>query len=110
MARTEGPLLSETASGSIGGVLTFQKGYKGQQCHTKLQKSYKKTNAQVLIRSEFGMALADWRIATQEIKDAYNELAKGKKLTGYDLFVKDYLYLLRESVYGVAVYDISAYG
>jgi hypothetical protein len=42
-------------------------------------------------RGYFANAVAAWQVLTSEQKQVYNENAKGKNLSGYTLFIKNYL-------------------
>ena len=42
-------------------------------------------------RQEVTDANADWQLLTEQQKKVYNERAIGKKMSGYNLFIKEYL-------------------
>jgi len=42
-------------------------------------------------RQKYGEAVGAWRNLTAEQKEVYNKRAVGKKFSGYNLFVKEYL-------------------
>ena len=58
-------------------------------------KFYSPTNPQTEIQQSNRQKIADavlaWQDLTDEQKEVYNENASGMKLTGYNLFVKNYL-------------------
>jgi len=49
------------------------------------------TEAQQANRNKFINALTEWNALTDEEKEVYNEKAKGKSMTGYNVFVKEYM-------------------
>jgi len=50
-----------------------------------------RTSDQQAWRQIFADAISAWQALTQEQKDQYNKDAKGKGLSGYNLFLKEYL-------------------
>jgi len=50
-----------------------------------------KTEAQTIVRNKLKAGVIAWQSLTQSQKKVYNELAKGKQLTGYNVFMKKYL-------------------
>lgn len=50
-----------------------------------------RTEAQQANRNKFIAALTAWHALTDEQKAVYNERAKGKSMTGYNVFVKQYM-------------------
>jgi len=50
-----------------------------------------RTEAQQAHRQKYGEAVEAWRDLTDEQKLVYNKKAKGRPLSGYNLFVKEYL-------------------
>jgi len=49
------------------------------------------TEAQQANRNKFKAALTAWHALTDEQKQVYIERAKGKSMTGYNVFVKEYM-------------------
>lgn len=49
------------------------------------------TEAQQANRNKFKDAISAWYALTDEEKEVYNERAKGKNMTGYNIFVKEYM-------------------
>jgi hypothetical protein len=50
-----------------------------------------RTAAQQVWRSVFAQAVFAWQGLTDEQKMTYNERAKGKRMSGYNLFIREYL-------------------
>ena len=50
-----------------------------------------RTPAQQAQRQKFADAVHAWQDLTEEEKMSYNERAKGKRLSGYNLFLREYL-------------------
>lgn len=109
MPKVKGGLFSETVSGSIAGILTFQKSTAGLQVHSKIQRQRKRSYHQILLSAEWGDAIADWRILADNLKQEFIDKAKGKAVTPFNLSQQDYLYYLRGNYYGVAIYNHSVY-
>jgi len=62
---------------------------------TVLMKFYTPTNPRTPIqqakRANFANAISSWQSLTDEEKQIYNNNAKGKPLSGYNLFIRQYL-------------------
>ena len=102
MAKVKGPLLSVTASGTIGKTLTYAKSggvnvVKGS--YLKKVNGYYFTRElpvnesikQKSVRCCFSGARKAWNVLTEEEKQAYKDEACGKALTGYNIFVSNYI-------------------
>jgi hypothetical protein len=91
MAKLIGPLLSLNAHGTVADVLTFSKRKSGQQARYQHdQKDY--TNpARDAQRTKFKNGIAWWKTLTDEEKSQYNTNAGPLHLTGFDLFMRDWL-------------------
>jgi hypothetical protein len=50
-----------------------------------------RTENQQIQRNKFADAVAGWQVLTDEQKLFYNNKAKGKHLSGYNLYLKEYL-------------------
>jgi hypothetical protein len=51
-----------------------------------------KTENQVICQDKFALAVSAWQALTSEQKLVYNQRAKGRVLSGYNLFIREYLY------------------
>lgn len=49
------------------------------------------TEAQQANRQKYANGVSAWQGLTDEQKDVYNEKAKGKRMSGYNLFLSEYL-------------------
>lgn len=49
------------------------------------------TEAQQTNRQKMNNAVVAWQALTDEQKEVYNEIAKGKDLSGYNVFLSEYL-------------------
>lgn len=49
------------------------------------------TEAQQANRQKFSSAVSAWKLLTDEEKKEYNELAKGKNMSGYNFFIRQYM-------------------
>jgi hypothetical protein len=91
MAKINGALMSNEASGSIAGNLTFSKRASGQQVRwQKKQEIIAPTWAQTDQQSLYRLAYARWLAFTDEQRQAYNDDANAKKvrISGWNLFLK----------------------
>ena len=99
MAKTKGPLFSIEAHGSIGGVLTFQKGLGTGQAHIKSNPTDKKTTKQIADRAMVGTAATNYAIESQTLKDTFDSTAPDKNIiSGYNLYQKIFLLFYNEWV------------
>jgi hypothetical protein len=53
---------------------------------------YPNTPSQQTSNNKFASAVAGWQSLTSEQKSVYNERAKGKVLSGYNLYISEYMY------------------
>jgi len=78
---------------NFGGIYQTQPTSKGRI--TRKLKFYVPTNPQTELqqanRSKFADAVLAWQNLTSQQKLSYNERASGKPLSGYNLFLKEYL-------------------
>ena len=51
----------------------------------------RRTEAQQAQRQKYADGVAAWKVLTQEEKNQYNIKAKGKHMSGYNLFLREYL-------------------
>ena len=73
--------------------------YQQRKCKegklTILMKFYEPTNPQTVIqqanRTKLANGVIAWQSLTDNQKAIYNNRAKGKPLTGYNLFIKEYM-------------------
>jgi len=89
MAKTEGQLLSLSASGTLGKVLTYQ-GRKGfRHTHRKSTPRNPKSAAQIADRLLFANAVAAWQELTTEQKQVYNDMsAQYGNIPGFNVYIK----------------------
>lgn len=91
MAKLTGPLASFSARGSIAKLVTYQKKRAGWIAHRFLGKRQEPSEDQALVRYWMGQAVIAWQALSLSTKQAYNELAKGLALTGYNFYVSEYV-------------------
>ena len=102
MAKVTGPLFSISASGTLGDTLTYSKQkcrhyVKGNRLeldgdyHFK-QKIYdSQTVKQMAVREYFSNAVESWKNLSEEQKEVYINLAKGRPFTPISLYIKEYM-------------------
>lgn len=102
MAKVTGPLLSETAHGTIAGTLTFSLRKTGQQVRFQRKQKDKITPLRTLQRDRFILALEAWRFWDYGLlqfgfslfggKDvAVSSLPRSKRAPQVARFVSDFL-------------------
>ncbi len=111
MVLVKSPLLSKSASGTIGENLTFSLRDTGQQ--VRFQKKQKDifTVPREIQRTLYREAYEQWNLLDSEDKTMWSRMAQNKKMTGYNLFLKTYLLTQNAlSYYGQSVFGVSIYG
>ena len=114
MVRINGPLMSVEASGKIGERLVFSKRKSGQQA--RFQKAQKDvvTTDRTIYRALYSMGVSLWKDLTDSEKDVFVSSAKILHMTGYNLFMKEYLLSPFDtnilSFYGLRIYGRLSYG
>ena len=91
MPKSIGPLLSLKASGSIAGNLTFSERKTGSQVRWQKKQKDVLTSDRVEHRARFLEAVASWNALSEEEKLDYKQRAVSLALTGYNLYLKEYL-------------------
>ena len=99
MAKSKGPLFSLDAHGSIGKILTYQKGLGTGQVHIKTNPTDKKTTKQIADRLTVSLAATEWARESQTLKDLCDSTANDKNIiSGYNLYQKIFLLFYNEWV------------
>lgn len=109
MVMCRGPMFSIEAHGQFGKCIVYQKNASGSIARMYLPYRHKYTFKQGVHRSEYGNAIADWRLLPDIIKLAYHDAAVGSGMSSVALWVKEWFVLRYCCRYGVAVYDISVF-
>jgi len=114
MPKLTGPLLSLKASGSIAKNLTFSERKSGSQVRFQKKQKDVLTSDRVEHRARFLEAAAAWNALFEEEKLDYKQRAVSLAMTGYNLFLKEYLLappvIFFPAYYGEAIYGVSIYG
>jgi len=114
MAKVRGPLLSQTAQGSIHKNITFSVRKSGQQVRFQNKQSDVITSARIFHRSNYRLSVNAWNILNDAEKLDWKNLALRDHMTGYNLFMRYYLlniYPSRpEAYFGVAIFGSSLFG
>lgn len=87
MVKCIGPLGSMSARGKVG-ALVYQTGDYGQYCKIHTPQRKKPSALQIEQNYKFGLTADKWRSLSDEEKKSWNILARGKKMTGYNLYIK----------------------
>jgi len=91
MVKVRGPAFSVDAAGTLGDVLTYQRGFGKHRVTRKPGHRDANTAAQGVQREKFQEAIAYWHGLSVEEKAAYNALADPMQMTGYQYVVKQVL-------------------
>lgn len=102
MAKVTLPLLSESAQGSVGGVLTFSVRGSGQQVRYQRKQKNLPSADQVVARAVYADACLAWYLMEYGVaqygeaqygdsQDFNNALAEGEAMSGFNIFVQDYI-------------------
>jgi len=117
MVRLNSPLFSQSASKQLGKILVYKtKGGRGFLTKYSKPSSVRKTEPSLLQlekRTIYGEATEYWRSLSNSQKNVYNENAKGKQCSGFNLFIKEWfeehLFPAGYSYYGTRVYGYYYY-
>ena len=116
--KIEGPLFSQKASKQLGHLLTY-KNYGKRNILTKYSKPgdvkpFTKSASQSQMRTIYGEAVEAWRNLPENEKNQYRIIAKSKKYSGYNIFMKEYFtthpIVSDLSYYGQRIHGIFVYG
>lgn len=88
MAKVTGPLLSMEAAGTLGKLLTFTATGKG---HRVYKFSPPRGTGDAGRKAHYAAGCAAWRALDEEGKQGYNESARPLKLTGFNLYMREYM-------------------
>ncbi len=91
MSKVKGPLGSLAARGSVGGVLTFSRRKTGQQVRFQRKQKDAQSPGQLAQRANYYEAVEGWNNLALEEQQAWGTLAVGKKMSGYNFYLKSYL-------------------
>ena len=94
MAKPNGPLMSQNASGKIGERLVFSVRKSGQQVRFQRAQKDVITAGRTTARDNYKKAYEAWNSIFPFQRAAYKVLAIGSKLSGYNLYVRDFIALL----------------
>ena len=81
------------AGGDVGGVYRVRS-YNGRRIQERMNyytPANPQTESQQAWRAVFASAVSAWQGLSENAKEAYRVLAKYKPLSGFNLFVKEYL-------------------
>lgn len=106
--------MSESASGTVAGMLTFSRRNSGNQVRFQKKQKDVITSARTLQRNKYKQAIAAWNELTGPQKAQWTRNAKSQALTGLNLYIRIYLGTISPEIpsglYGVKIYGESIYG
>ena len=88
MAKVTGPLMSMSATGQLGRQIIFAGLGKGSRAY---QLKPPKGTGNPARKSLYADGCAAWQALTNEQKQVFVEAARPLKLTGFNLYMRDYL-------------------
>ena len=91
MAKLWGPLFSLSAHGKLG-ALIYECGRYGQYVKGLTPQRYKPSEAQLVLNVTFGITAENWHALTDQQKETYNVNARGTKMTGFNLYIKQHFH------------------
>lgn len=91
MAKLKKPLMAEDAHGSFGTVLTFSKRTSGNQVRYQKKQKDVLTAAGALRRAKYAAGAARWHNYSDAMKKNWGVLAVKEKITGFNLFMRNWL-------------------
>ena len=105
MAKVKGPLLSLSASGTIGDSMTFGKWKGVNTVRVKGTPTNPNTAAQLTQRTAFANAVASWKAQDQTTQTDWNNRvrAMGLNMSGFNLYTQQYI---KQGVVDPAVPDL----
>lgn len=97
MARVKGPLFSVDAWGNFGGMLVYQRRRGGATVYPYTLSKNPETEAQREQRASFAAATSEWNALPSASKAWWYVRAQGMRLSGYNMFIQNYLLGVIES-------------
>ena len=114
MAKAQLPLLSASAQGSVGRCLTFSRRSGSNRVRYQRKQADAQTDNQVPRRLLVTQGVVNWKALSQVQKDVYNTRAKGLSMSGYNLYLSEYLKATtapeKRSRFGERTYGYYDYG
>lgn len=108
MAKLINPLGSISAHGRFGGVI-FQTGPWGQIVKGHVPQRYRPTEEQYYRNFLFGRCADEWRVLSDQEKEEWNIKARGKKMTGFNLYMKENILRSKTGIYNFNKYGKKCY-
>jgi hypothetical protein len=114
MANATLPLLSAKAQGSIADVLTFQERCGRHKVRFQRKQKDAHSDNQIPRRALVIQGNATWASMTQPQKDVYNARAVGLHMSGFNLYMSEFLKQTtapdQRSIFGQGTYGYREYG
>lgn len=106
--------MSESASGTVGGILTFSRRKSGQQVRYQRKQKDQLSNQRTIVRSAYQAGVSAWKLLSSAEKAQWTRNAKSQNLSGYNLYLSIFLGdnypVLWAGHYGVRIYGELHYG
>jgi len=95
MAKVTGPLMSMSATGTVGKAITFG-AWKGiEYVREWFRPSNPNTALQIVVRARMSAAVAAYKVEDQPTKDFWNLKAVGQALSGSNLYTRAYIAFMK---------------
>ena len=84
-------MFSIEARGTLGNVLSYQRGFGKHRVTRKPDHRDAQSEAQLTQRAKFSVAVAYWHSRNSQEQAAYNAIADPMQMTGYQYVLKEYM-------------------
>lgn len=91
MAKVSNPLMSMSAAGSIGSMLTYSTTTSSPVAKRMSAPAKRTSTAQQARRALYLDAVSSWNALTDIEKTAYSEAAAPLKITGYNMYLSQHI-------------------
>ncbi|GAH57981.1 unnamed protein product [marine sediment metagenome] len=108
MVKLINPFGSISAHGKFGGLI-FETGPWGQYARGHTPQTKRPSEKQYLQNYYFGLAADAWRILSYAEKVEWDIKARGKRMTGFNLYIRENIRHPGERQYGSARYGSGKY-
>jgi IS1 family transposase len=108
MAKVDGGLFSALARGSFDRALIYRNHPRGNVVTRFFVSRDNKQPGQLTRRLFYRQAVDAWNLLTPEQQAEYNNRSHGRVMTGYNLWLREYMQSYARS-YDLALYDVAYY-
>ena len=88
MVKLLNPLFSNSAHGRVANII-YEGGPYGPYAKVHTKQRHKPTQSQIEHNLAFGIVSESWKELTDEQRESWNINARGKRMSGFNLYVKE---------------------